>query len=236
MSDRITLNPRFNGPPDSAHGGYVCGVLAERMGGTAEVTLRRPPPLGRALRLERDGAEAVRLLDGETLLAEGRSAEVALEVPPAPSLAEAEAAARTSRRLGRDPLFPTCLVCGPARGPGDGFRIFPGRLGDSERVAAPWLPDTSLADADGRVRPEFLWAALDCPSAMALGGARSPEPVLLGRLTVELRGDIRAGEPCVLLGWSLDADGRKLYAATALFTAAGELRGLAKATWIRIRS
>ena len=39
-------------------------------------------------------------------------------------------------------------------------------------------------------------------------------------------------EPCLVVGWPLGADGRKLYAGTALFTAEGELLGRARATWI----
>lgn len=29
----VTIAPRFNGPPGSGNGGYVCGLMAERIGG-----------------------------------------------------------------------------------------------------------------------------------------------------------------------------------------------------------
>ena len=53
MTSQITIHRRFNGPPDSGHGGYVCGVIADLIGPCAEVTLRSPPPLDLPLRVER---------------------------------------------------------------------------------------------------------------------------------------------------------------------------------------
>ena len=52
----VTIDPRFNGPPDSGHGGYVSGVVASFLEGPARVRLHRPPPLGR--RLDCGGAAA----------------------------------------------------------------------------------------------------------------------------------------------------------------------------------
>ena len=40
---------RYNGPPESANGGYACGLVAGLLGGVVEVTLRLPPPLDREL-------------------------------------------------------------------------------------------------------------------------------------------------------------------------------------------
>jgi len=52
MPDReIFIDPAFEGPPKSAHGGYACGVLAPYLDGDAEITLRRPVPLGTGLRV-----------------------------------------------------------------------------------------------------------------------------------------------------------------------------------------
>src|SRR4051794_26153021 len=47
--DTLVLDPRFNGPPGSANGGYACGAVGELVDGPAEVTLRSPPPLGAPL-------------------------------------------------------------------------------------------------------------------------------------------------------------------------------------------
>lgn len=77
MPTEIIVDPRFNGPPGSANGGYVCGLVAGLLGApAAEVTLRSPPPLGRPLRWDGE-----RLWDGETLIAEGRGAPLELDVP-----------------------------------------------------------------------------------------------------------------------------------------------------------
>ena len=54
MRNQITIAKRFCGPPRSGNGGYVCGSLAAFVEGTAEVTLRRPPPLDRPLFVERE--------------------------------------------------------------------------------------------------------------------------------------------------------------------------------------
>jgi hypothetical protein len=47
----LNLGEQLCGPPATANGGYACGAIAELLGGGPEVTLRRPPPLGRPLRL-----------------------------------------------------------------------------------------------------------------------------------------------------------------------------------------
>lgn len=49
----ITISARFDGPPTTGNGGYVCGLVARHVDGPAEVTLWAPPPLERPLTLER---------------------------------------------------------------------------------------------------------------------------------------------------------------------------------------
>ncbi len=234
MSEQVTIDRRFRGPPDSGNGGYVCGVVAELIGSTAEVTLRRPPPLDRPLQVARLDDGGVALRDGETVIAEGAPASLEID-PPAPvSFTEAEEASRSY--LGFRPhIFPTCLVCGPRRTEGDGLRIFPGSIPGRDIVAAPWTPDASLASEDSTVRPEFVWAALDCPSGWAVFGDPSQgRPAVLGRLAANLIAPVRPSDRCVVIGWPLGEDGRKLYSGTALFSHDGELRAVARATWVRI--
>ena len=36
----ITIDKRFRGPPNSGNGGYVCGLIADHIDGSAEITLR----------------------------------------------------------------------------------------------------------------------------------------------------------------------------------------------------
>jgi hypothetical protein len=42
----------------------------------------------------------------------------------------------------------------------------------------------------------------------------------------------RDGEPCVVVGWPLGEDGRKLFAGTALYGAEGNVIALARQVWI----
>jgi hypothetical protein len=228
----LTVAPRFNGPPDSGHGGYASGLVAGLLDGPARVRLHRPPPLGRGLAVRREG-EGVTLLDGEAVVATGAPAAVDVALPSAVGFGEAELAARGYPGF-RDHAFPGCFGCGPARAPGDGLRIFPGPVARGDLVAAPWAPDASLADSRGDVRPEFLWAALDCPSGWAAIVAGAATPILLGELAARVVGPVRAGERCVVLGWALGGEGRKRLAAAAILGEDGTPRAVARATWIAI--
>jgi hypothetical protein len=226
----IVIQERFCGPPDSGNGGYVCGLVARIIGGAAEVTLRRPPPIGRGLVVHRSSS-GVAILDGEAVVAQGVSADVDVEAPEPVGLEDAAEAARRYAGFALHP-FPTCFVCGPHRHEGDGLRIFPGSVAGRPIVAAPWMPHQSLVGADGRVRPEVVWAALDCPGAFAHG---FPEiPMVLGRFGARVLRAVEAGEECVAVGWSAGVEGRKYFAGTALFGDDGELRAIARATWIRL--
>jgi hypothetical protein len=90
-----------------------------------------------------------------------------------------------------------------------------------------------LGDGSGRMAPEILWAALDCPGYF--GAAPDDLPTaLLGRMTAHVEGTVRPGERCVVVGWRLGSDGRKLIAGTALFGEDGRLRGKARQIWITI--
>ena len=231
--DVLVVDPRFRGPPESANGGYVAGVLAGRVDGPAEVTLRVPPPLGRPLAVRGGPGATVALLDGETLVAEARPATVDLDVPPPVGPEAAHPAAEAYPWHDRHP-YPTCFVCGPRRAPGDGLRIFPGPVPGAEVYAAPWTPGADLAP-DGDVAAPFVWAALDCPSGIATDAWTDVGPILLGRLAADLRRPVRAGAPHVVQAWRVARDGRKLHTASALFDAGGAVCAVARATWIELR-
>ena len=221
MTETITIPRRFNGPPESANGGYASGRVAGLLAGRAEVTLRRPPPLERPLAVIRAG-ENVELRDLETLVAEAVPVEFELDVPEPVSLAEAESS--RSRYAGfREHAYSTCFVCGPDRT--DGLGIYPGPVTGREVVAAPWFPPP------GAVPSEVVWGALDCPSGWAVDDF-GREGVLLGRLAARILRPITGGEAHVVLGWGTGADGRKRYAGSAVFTAGGDLRAYARSTWI----
>jgi hypothetical protein len=228
---RVEVAPRYCGPPDSGNGGYVAGLLASFAPEPMEVRLRVPPPLGVPFDVVATGA-GFELRDGETIVATAVPALVDLQPRPAPTLEQARAAAAGYAGF-RHHVFPRCFVCGPARAAGDGLRIFPGaHAGDL--VAAPWRPDASLAGTRGRIRPEFLWAALDCPGYFAVAPERSV--MLLGSLACRIEGEVEVGEDCVVAGWGLGGEGRKRRAATALYGADGAPRAYALATWIELKA
>ena len=222
----ITFERRFRGPLTSANGGYACGRLAAFVDGAdIEVTLRRPPPLERplAVRPNRDG---VILLAGEAVVAEARPAHVQLDAPSPVALAAANDATQ-AHVGGLSPDFRECFVCG-TRDEGDGLGIRVGLVMGREPLhAAPWTP-TELV-------PEIVWAAIDCPGAYAVG-AEGRGGAVLGRMTARVLRVPDAGEPCVVTAWPLAAEGRKLFAGTALFAADGELLALARQVWIEPHS
>ena len=117
-----------------------------------------------------------------------------------------------------------------------GSPVLTGPVTGRDLSADVWYPDESLAGPDGYLRPEFVWAALDCPGAIgAIGEAPGAPAYLLGRFSARQTGPVKTGEPHVVAGWRLAEDGRKLLAGSALFTATGQLAALARATWIRLK-
>ncbi len=232
MEPTLRIDRRFCGPPESGNGGYVCGRLARFVDGEAAVVrLHVPPPLEVELAVRRTD-EGATLLADETVVAEARPMEVALEIPAPPDFEAALAASRDFRGFDSH-WFPTCFVCGPERGAEDGLRIFPGPLGPGV-LAAPWVPDATLAAPGGfAVASEFLWAALDCPGAFAFA---PPErgAVLLGELRVALFGEVQAGERCVLVAWEIAHRGRKHETATVLYGESGAPRGAGVGIWLEV--
>ncbi len=230
---------RYCGPSDSGNGGCVCGLLARELEGQSEVTLRRPPPLDTAMAVARTEEGGVRLMDGGTLVAEAGPIEpLALDIIPAPTLAEARACSR--RYIGhQNNAFPRCYVCGPERREDGGMCIFPGPFpgalpgasGEHGAVASPWTPSPETAGPDGIVAEAFVWAALDCPGGIAVMGDRY-RPYVLGRFAAHLLRPLHLGRDYVVAGWPLASDGRKHFAATAVFDETRAPAAFARATWI----
>ena len=231
VADSLVIPARFNGPPDSGHGGYSAGLAASLVGGPAEVALRAPPPLGHELVAERreDGSVAA-LADGRLVL-EARPARVDLHVPDAVSVADARAAAATSPFLRDDHPFPTCFACGPERAEGDGLRLFAGPVPGRDIWAAAWTPAAEFG-AGGEVDPLFVWTALDCPSSAPAMGCGT---IVLASLAAELRAPVAVGEPHVIGSWLIERDGRKCWSGVALWDARGAVCAAARALWVELR-
>ena len=224
----ITVPARFCGPPDSGNGGYTCGLMAQALGGLVECTLRAPVPIDVPLELERS-PEGGLLKTGEKLIAEAKPTTIAV-TPPAPVNFEvAHHAMSLSPALDPRHPFPTCFVCGPKRGAHDGLRIFPAPI-NGPVFAAAWVPDREFGDGDGHLRPEFLWAAMDCPTGFAAGFPTAGR-LVTGRLAVQQLKNVRTGAQCVLMSWPLRVEGRKHFSAGCLYQN-NEVCAVAKAIWI----
>lgn len=229
---QLVVPPELCGPPESANGGVIAGILAGHLDGVVEVTLRRPVPLDEPLTLERLGS-AVILRRGPDVLALAQPGEAPPMPPPPPSWADALEAAGLRPPDEAHP-FPTCFVCGPDREPGDGLRLQPGPVRGGNVVATPWIPDVRTGDAEGRVRLEYLWAALDCPGGFAALSGRRPRPVVLGRITARMLAAPAIGDPVIVQAWRTASQGRKHFVGTSLHALDGTCLAVARATWLEV--
>lgn len=230
----VTISARFTGPPGSANGGYTAGRLAALLPRHAavEVTLRQPPPLEIGLDATA-AADRATLTFGGTILAEAVPAQLTGQVADAVPFDIAAGAMSSYAGLVDHP-FPSCFACGTDRPAPDGLGLRPGRLADrSDCVATTWTPDRSLAAADGSVRPEMVWAALDCPGGWSADLAG--RPMVLGRMTASVDALPAVGDRCVVVGRCLGEEGRKTFTASTAYDADGRVLGRAEATWIALR-
>lgn len=243
VTTTLRIDPRFCGPPDSANGGYAAGRLAGALtphllalGSEAavEVTLLRPVPVGVDLAVASTGAPdaegRVELRDGTTAVAAARVVPYSAKLP-APIGFDAAAALVEHSPMLRGPdahPFPGCFVCGTGRQPGDGMRLFPARVPGRDEFAVAWEPSESSC--------ESTWAALDCPSSFPMYLEEDPflGPVVLGRLTAQVRQLPEAGEQCVVMSWRESVEGRKMFSGSAIYGARGDAYASARATWIRL--
>ena len=223
---------RFCGPPTSANGGYICGLIAEAIGRLVTVRLTAPPPLDADMTVHEGLEQTWYVEHAGTRVAEARPASLTGFVVPAPvSYVEALDAALHGPTDPAEHPCPGCFVCGPLRRRGDGLRLFAGPVPDRDIVATGWLPTADLARADGKIAPEFIAAALDCPGFQSLRTGR--QPWLLGEYTCRIDRRVHVDEPCVIVGWKVESKGRKSIVGTALFDDDGELCALAQGLWIQ---
>ncbi len=233
MPDSISIPARFNGPLDSGNGGYAAGAVASLVGGAAEVTLRRAVPLDKPLDVARENG-SVQVLDGQALVAEGRPApEFDLDVPEPVGVEQAREAEARYRGLEEGP-FSRCFVCGLARE--DAFGVFAGAVDGRDVVASSWTPPRWTGDATGHVRPEFIWAVLDCPTYFATYLNEDLAMGVLARVAARVDVPVRAGEEHVVQAWPIEVDGRKRHAGSAVLSADGETLAVSRALLIEPRA
>jgi hypothetical protein len=242
MTTELRIDRQFRGPTGSGNGGWTAGTLAEHLrsatghDGPVEVTLRQPPPLDTTLTIESDATTA-RLIGPDRLVAEAVVAEAVVVEPSAlgdpvePVDVVAARAAEADYAGLRHHPYPQCFTCGPDRAEGDGLRVFPGLIAPG-RTACTWTPHQAMATPDGRLDPEYVWAALDCPGGWTedLEG----RPIVLGRMTAQVFDRPRAGEVHVAVGRQLDVDGRKTRTATTVYDPSGRMIGQATQVWIAV--
>lgn len=234
-SREVVISSRYQGPPDSANGGYACGVIGCSVHGVARVRLNVPPPLDTPMTIRQKDRSAAELLLGSTTVGRAVRTDDEWQVPGPVEYDHAVGASRTYPWYEGHP-FPSCFVCGPDRVDGDGLRIFPGALSERRVVAAPWTPPDSVCDASGLVQHEVVWAALDCPSWFGiLEFETSVRYALLGELTARIIDRPRQNSRCVIVGWASGRDGRKLYGGTAIYDEAGALLATSAATWVELK-
>lgn len=236
MQQTVIIKSRFNGPPESGNGGYVCGLLASVFDGGAEASLRIPPPLDVELLLSRDGDTAT-LMYGDVLVGTATAKACDIAVPALPNPLE----------LGINPVdapdapgafrpFDSCFVCGEGRHHGDGLCIHSKQVkGHEGMVAAPWKLFDGLADTDGNVAPVYMWSALDCPGYFACAPG---EAALLARLTAEVVAPLKADGEATVIAWDMAElgieKGRKRRCGSAVYAADGTLAAKAEGLWITI--
>jgi hypothetical protein len=229
----VTIPHRFNGPLDRGQGGYSAGVVATFIDGPADVSLRRPVPLDRPLEVVED-AGTIGLVDGAELIADGRPAPGLEVAVPEPVGLDAAREATTRYAGALEGPFSRCFVCGLTRE--DGFHVFAGQVAGRRILASPWTPPAWAADGDGAVRPEFVWAALDCPATFAALLEEGVSLGVLARLSARIDAPVQAGREHVVIGWPTGAEGRKAHAGAAVLSAGGAVLAAAQALLVTPRA
>lgn len=250
---------RFCGPPSSGNGGWTAGALAGRVDhGRAHlspdawpalrVALRTPPPLDVAMDVADGDGGTVASLDGTVVAVAALADAEPAVVEPVPA-AEARAAMAAYPGLTSHP-FPTCFSCGVDRAPGDGLRIFPGRVRDQDgatRVGATWTPHANTGvdvgvevgaddgrheDRPARASLATTWAALDCVGGWA--GDLTERLMVLAGMTARVDALPVVGEEHVVVGLDRRREGRKTFTASTLYDADGRVVASAEHVWVAV--
>jgi hypothetical protein len=205
------------------------GQLARRLLVTepVQVTLRRPPPVGRPMQLQSDGRQ-LNLFDGTEHVADAAVVPEA-ELPPVPAVDRTRSVVAAGRFPGlTDHPFPACFVCGTART--DGLELWAGPVDPSEPrlVAAPF----TVPSGHGLPDHVLVWAALDCPGGWSIG--LPGRPAVLGRMTAAVYSAPRPDEHCVVVARCDRWEGRKAFSRSSVYGADGRLIGAASQTWIEL--
>jgi hypothetical protein len=243
VKDTLLVPSRYRGPAKSGNGGYVAGALAHELGDTGDsavtVTLRQPPPLDATMRVTATET-GLELSFGGAVVAQAAIGDISPE--PVEGVPWDEAVAASASYPGhRTHPFPSCFACGTERP--DGLRIFPGEVSavreGRTRVAAPWIPDATVAadfheydDPDPRACLAATWSALDCVGGWA--GDLTERLMVLGQMTTIVDTLPVQGEQHVVTGEHRGTQGRKTFTAATLHDADGRIVGRAEHVWFAV--
>jgi acyl-coenzyme A thioesterase PaaI-like protein len=232
----VTLDARFQGLPDTAHGGTVL-ALFDALAGAAYPRLvsgvyRRRVPLATPLRLVvSDGATRFHLADGGTGLVEGT---VGVPDPAGATLAAAAAPAAAGEPM-RLPVAKTCFACGTENALGLGVTL----TIDDASVGGECTPRETLRGPDGALATVALTALLD-EAAFWLGAAASGESGMTTDLRVRLPAPVAFGPRLVVAGQRAAVrrradDPRYWDTEVAVWDDAGTLVASAAITFVAVR-
>lgn len=226
------IKSEFRGPPDCGNGGYVGGTLAAELDcHCASVKLKRPTPLDKLLQVAKTPDGAVKLLDGNIVIAQAEPAEIDVFLPDIPDWQACEKASETGG-AGQASPFAYCFACGRLHP--NGLQVLTGPVELRKIVAAAWIPKSGFGDVDGYLPDRFVWAALDCPGGFALAHTVSTEQFVTGSISVKINAPIRVGEQYRVLGWHEGVDGRWQIAATALVDETGKPLAVCRSRWLKV--
>jgi hypothetical protein len=229
----LTLDPAFQGLPGAAHGGSVLAAFdaAAALRGTRRVSgiYRRRVPLATPLALHvriDGGAATCRVLEGDTVLVEGRVERSAL--PDTAGAVEGTAGVPL-------PVSNTCFVCGLQNGAGLRAQL---RF-DEGAVFGVWTPAPRFRARDGSLTALALTAILD-EAAFWLGALASGESGMTTDLAVTIADGVPLDTPVVLRGerarvQPLKADPRYWQTHAVACDGAGRVIAAADITFVSVR-
>ena len=193
----LTLDPRFQGLPDTAHGGSVLAALdlLADVPGSREIVgfYRRRVPLGTPLALRVTRADVFRyaVVNESGVLVEGHvGASVVAATAPVVSPSGGGALLPVSR---------TCFACGTDNAIGLGVRL----AHDDATVHGDFVPDERFHDDSGAVSPVAITTLLD-EAAFWLGALATGESGMTTELRVAVHRSARASAPVTVVGRRAD--------------------------------
>ncbi|TGK18526.1 hypothetical protein [Leptospira stimsonii] len=224
--ESIEINEKYCGPPKSGNGGYIAGIAAKPIQKDAAVIkIKSPGPLNETLYYSLNSStNGIKLLskDADVVIAEAQEdPEFFMNVPELNSSILEDIQNPEEEYLGfqRHP-FPTCFVCGPQRKQEDGMRIFPAKIPDQVGFTHLhgdfWNPWKDLGDADGKIRNEIVWAALDCPGGFAVSYV-DPTMIVLVKLRGRILESLFTEVPYAILSWEIGRNRRQRTPGTAIY-------------------